>query len=112
MLFTFKINNPIKKLFMASLVTFVSGVVISAVTVKKGFYNSEKKKDSISHSIYYTQLIKWIQTTKTNTENEGSLKGIRIFLTKENETWTKNIIRLYFCNESNNEWKEVISEKI
>lgn len=113
MFFTFKINNPIKKLLIASLMTFISGFIVSAITMKKDHNNSEKDSDSIHNSIYYTKLMEWIQSSndKEQTKSNSSLKGVKVFLRKENEMFTKNIIKLYFCNEVNDDWKEVVTEK-
>ena len=109
MIFTFKIDNAVKKLFTGLLMSFVSGAVISAITVKTRHRRSEKKEEAV----YYAKLMDWIEalSTKEQKESNSSLKGVRIFLAKENETLTKNIIKLYFCEESNDNWKEVVTKK-
>lgn len=42
---------------------------------------------------------------KVVTETKKSLKGIKVFVRKEDEGCFKNIIKLYFCDKSNENWE-------
>lgn len=92
--------------------TFVSGFILSTITIKRD--NNNLEEDSIYNSNYYNKLMEWIRVSnsKEQSESKSTLKGIKIFLIKKDEKMIKNIIRLYFCDEESDEWKEVVSEKI
>lgn len=104
MFLTFKINNSVRKILTTALITFISGFIISVITIS-GNKDAEKGDINIANSIYYKNILNWIQLSSDKEKNQSnnSLKGIKVFLVKENEFFVKNIIKLYFCNEPSND---------
>lgn len=113
MFFSFEVCNPTKKLLTASIMTFISGAVLSAMIIKKGLKTSDKKKETVTNSMYYEKVLNRIETilNEEKLTKNRSLKGIRIFIVKENDFIVKNIIKLYFCDEENENWEEFVSQK-
>ena len=108
MFFSFKIEKPIKKLFTFALILFTSGTFMSAMSMRKERSNSDE--DNIE---YYDELMRWIDEVHANMASgtNKSLRGIKVFIRKEDNKHCKNIIKLYFCDKSNENWEEVIVEK-